>query len=254
MEDSIHLGGTAKSPKDVRRLHALGLQFAEIPIKDPLAFSGQVERYQGLREDLGIYYLCHGPSEGDPKNLSTLEGIYLPKVLALLPLAERLGMTLLTVHLWIDPRFVPTETILFKIDLLGRILERAAQRGITVCLENLSENASHMEGPLAALPDLNLTLDMGHGQLLSEENTSYGFIERHPGRIKHVHLHDNRGGLSPLDDLHLPPGKGIIDFERIFRELEKIDYTRTMTLELTPPEINRSLGRVKALLKGKAVA
>jgi len=53
-----------------------------------------------------------------------------------------------------------------------------------------------------------MTLDLGHGELLCEENRSLGFIEKFPERIKHVHLHDNRGGNSPTDDLHLPPGEG----------------------------------------------
>jgi sugar phosphate isomerase/epimerase len=52
-----------------------------------------------------------------------------------------------------------------------------------------------------------------------EVDTSVGFIERYPERIGHVHVHDNKGGDSALDDLHLVPGEGIIDFDRIFERL-----------------------------------
>jgi sugar phosphate isomerase/epimerase len=81
-----------------------------------------------------------------------------------------------------------------------------------------------------------------------EVNTSVGFIERYPERIGHVHVHDNKGGDSALDDLHLVPGEGIIDFDRIFERLKEMAYDRTMTLELKPPEIARCLGDVKTLL------
>ncbi|MBW1857069.1 MAG: sugar phosphate isomerase/epimerase, partial [Deltaproteobacteria bacterium] len=55
---------------------------------------------------------------------------------------------------------------------------------------------------------INRTLDIGHGQLLREENASFTIIKRYPDRIKHIHLHDNLGGNMPENDLHLPPGKG----------------------------------------------
>jgi hypothetical protein len=102
LSDRVHLGGTARSPEDVRLLHGLGLQFAEIPITDPAGFSGHAKRYKSLKDSLGIYYLCHGPSEGDPNNMANLEREYLPKVYDVLTLMADLEMTLLTIHLcWV---------------------------------------------------------------------------------------------------------------------------------------------------------
>jgi sugar phosphate isomerase/epimerase len=245
---SIHLGGTARRTEDVERLDYLGLQFAEIPITNPQKFSNLLNDYRDLEDRLGIYYLCHGPREGDPGDLKSLEEVYLPKILEILPLMKELDMSLLTLHLWFDPRFVKKEVISFKIGLLRHIIKKAADFEITVCLENLSETASHMVAPFTDLPLLNLTLDLGHAQLLTGTNTSYGFIERYPERIKHVHLHDNRGGDSYQDDLHLLPGEGIVDFEKVFKSLSAINYDRTITLELTPPEIAKCLRQVKDLL------
>ncbi len=246
--DRINLGGTARSPNDVKCLYDLGLQFAEIAITNPGEFSDLIDVYRGLKDKLGLYYVCHGPREGDPNDTKNLEREYLPKVLDILPLMKRLDMSLLTLHLWLDARFVTQEVIFFKIELLRRIIDRATERGITVCLENLSEKASHMALPFKKLPQLNLTLDLGHAQLLTEENRSYEFIARYPGRIKHIHLHDNRGGESYRDDLHLPPGKGIIDFKKILKELKKIGFDRTFTLELKIHEIESCLGYVKAFM------
>ncbi len=244
----IHLGGTARSPEHVVLLHGLGLQFAEITIADPSRFSNDISEYMDLKEKLGISYICHGPREGDPNDPDLLEKEYLPKVLGILPLMTELEMPILTLHLWLDPRFVKEASITFKIDLLRKIIHEASARGIAVCLENLSETASHLSAAFEALPALQLTLDLGHAQLLTKVNTSVDFIERYPERIRHVHVHDNRGGDSALDDLHLVPGEGVVDFDRIFERLKGMGYDRTMTLELKPFEIERCLGDVKTLL------
>jgi len=246
--DDIHLGGTARSPDDVVLLNELGLQFAEIPITNAEKFLNHIENYQDLRANLGIYYLCHGPREGDPNNIDTLENVYLPKLLQVLSIMPELGMRLLTIHLWLDPRFVVPELIAYKVGFLKRVLQRAGDSDITVCIENLSENAEQMTPIFDALPSLSLTLDLGHAQLLSDQNTSFGFVDKFPDRIKHIHLHDNLGGDSQTDDLHLPVGKGAVDFDGIFRKLNQIGYDRTMTIELKPAEIKENLDKVKQIL------
>jgi len=247
--NTIHLGGTARSPDDVRRLHALGLSFAEIPISDTGKFSNHIAAYQDLRKKLGIYYLCHGPREGDPNNPETLESTYLPKLMEILVIMSELDMMVLTVHLWVDARFVSPELIDYKIGFLRRVIDRAKEVGITICLENLSETASHLASVFKALPDLGLTLDLGHAQLLAEKNTAIGILDQYPDRIKHLHIHDNRGGNSPSEDLHLPVGEGIVDFEAIFQKLNDIGYQETITLELKPAEIEENLSKVIQLFR-----
>lgn len=244
----IYLGGTAKDPDHVISLHRLGLRFAEITISNPADFHKLQDRYRDLSRVTGLFYLCHGPREGDPNNLHTLETVYFPKLLQVLSIMPALEMRLLTLHLWMDPRFLPKETIVYKIGFLKRLMERASGSGITVCLENLSEHAVHLAEVLAAVPQLNLTLDLGHAELLSNENTSFGFLENCPGRIKHVHLHDNYGGFSPNNDLHLPVGEGKIDFHKIFQKLHAVHYEGTMTLELQPDQIESCLGYVEHLV------
>lgn len=247
-KDSIHLGGTARSPEDVTALHELGLQFAEIPIVDPDKISTHKETYRDLSQQTGLYYLCHGPREGDPNDTEALEAIYLPKLIRILNVMPDLDMRLLTMHLWMDHRFVSREALSYKLGFLSRLMDHGREAGIEICLENLSETASQLSDVFNALPHLNLTLDIGHAQLLSSQNTSYGFIDGFPDRIKHVHIHDNRGGVSPEDDLHLPVGEGIVDFERIFRKLRTIGYQGTFTLELRPLQIKTCLAYVKKLL------
>lgn len=244
----ILLGGTAKSPNDAILLHKLGLHFAEVTIADVADFRLVHDKYLTLLRAGDFFYLCHGPREGDPNDLHALEALYLPKVLRVLEIMPELEMRLLTMHLWMDPRFVSEEAIAYKIRFLKRIVKRASGSGIVVCLENLSEDVVYLAEALAAVPQLNLTLDLGHAELLSEKNTSFGFLDYCADRIKHIHLHDNHGGTSPDDDLHLPPGEGIIDFQKIFQKLHAVHYSETITLELRPGQIESCLGYVKRLV------
>lgn len=255
MNRKIRLGGTAKAPHDALCLHGIGLGFAEITIADPAGFGAVVDEYRKISRSTGLSYLCHGPREGNPNDIRTLEGIYFPALLRVLSIMPELEMPLLTVHLWMDSRYVHKQTIAYKIGFLERLVEKAHGSGLTVCIENLSERASDLADAFASVPLLNLTLDLGHAELLSNENTSFGFIERYPERIKHIHLHDNFGGSSADDDLHLPVGEGKIDFEKIFEKLRDLNYEGTITLELSPEQIESCLGRVRALVcpeKGKS--
>jgi hypothetical protein len=93
-----------------------------------------------------------------------------------LKLAPELGITLHTQHLWLDPRFVSGEVIARKLDLLERWVEEAGQVGVTLCIENLSETAGHMAPTFRRLPGLSMTLDVGHGEILSRPNASLGLI------------------------------------------------------------------------------
>lgn len=247
-EQGIRLGGTARSPEDAAALQRMGLQFAEVSITGPDRFLAQQKAYQRLKDDLGLAYLAHGPREGDPNNVDTLEHVYLPRLLHVLSLMQRLEMGLLTIHLWMDARFVRPDVIAYKAGLLQRLLKRSDDLGITLCIENLSETAGHLSGVFETLPSLRLTLDLGHAQLLADANTGFGFMDRFPERIHHIHVHDNRGGSSVADDLHLPLGQGAVDYEGLFRGLHRIGYNRTLTLELKPHEIEHNLATVKQRL------
>lgn len=246
---SIKIGGTVRSPEDVILLNDLGLSFGEITISQDEQFIKQIDRYNELRRSFNFYYLAHGPREGDANDIENLDKVYFNKIKKILPLVEELGIGLLTVHVWLDKRFIRPDVIRFKCDLLQRIIDLASMRGIMICTENLSEHDSDMEQIFNEVPDLKMTLDLGHAQLLAKENNSIGFIQKHPKRIKHIHMHDNRGGDSAEDDLHLPPGEGKIDFKDIFKWLKDIDYNRTITLELKPYEIGKCLNYVKRLIQ-----
>jgi sugar phosphate isomerase/epimerase len=115
---------------------------------------------------------------------------------------------------------------------LNELLPVARDCGVNLMIENLpgSFNTSEQLGELLdPLPELGLHLDIGHCNLLTENITTAGILERYANRLRHVHLHDNKGGQA---DLHLPLGTGTIDIPREVRLLQKSGYDGTITLEV----------------------
>lgn len=148
--------------------------------------------------------------------------------------AHELAIPLVTIHFWIDRRFIDEAVIQEKIGILEQMVEYAVSRHVVLCIENLSEKPSDFLPAFEAIHDLNMTLDIGHAELLSEANRSYEFSSACMDRIRHVHIHDNKGGNSPEDDIHLPLGRGTIDFVSILSDLRQKGYDKTITLEVKP--------------------
>jgi sugar phosphate isomerase/epimerase len=155
-------------------------------------------------------------------------------------LSRRLDITKATLHFWIDRRWAPPDLVPGKLDLLSRIVEYGREYGVTVCIENLSERADSFLPAFEAIPELRMTLDIGHAQLLSRQNSSFRFIDDHFTRISHIHIHDNHGGTSVKDDLHLPLGEGIIDYEAIIASLLNKGYDSTITMEVKPKDMPKT--------------
>jgi sugar phosphate isomerase/epimerase len=103
-------------------------------------------------------------------------------------------------------------------------------------IENLPgdcNSAEQLAELLDPLTELKLHLDIGHANLQVPENTTEQILEAYGARLRHVHLHDNRGGHA---DLHLPLGAGTVDLPRMVRALQRCGYDGTITLEVFTPD------------------
>jgi len=147
-----------------------------------------------------------------------------------------------------DRRFVHQDQLKEKRKALADLVQYGLKKGVEIGLENLSEDSQDLQTVLEYVPDTKLTLDVGHGQLLSETNTSFGIIEDLGDYIAHVHLHDNHGGKGPGDDTHLPIGGGIIDFPAILEALLAKGYDRASILELEKDVLVSSKQAVERIL------
>ena len=119
---------------------------------------------------------------------------------------------------------------------IKEVLETAHECGIGLMIENLPgsfNTVQQLEGLLDPLPELGLHLDIGHANLQVPHNSTDELLASYGGRLRHVHLHDNKGGTA---DLHLPLGSGTVDTAHYVRSLQAQGYDGTITLEVFTPD------------------
>jgi len=228
------IGGRAHTLEEASRVGQAGFDFAEINLLHSHQSFQEIPSLLKLKDQYSLFYLVHGPEEGSPFDCAQLRTSLLPQIKALVEFAFELDARLITAHFWLDGRYIQPPVLREKLVILEEMLVLSREKRIPFCLENLSERACDFEPAFRLFPDLNMTLDIGHGELLSPQNTAYRFIETFPDRIRHIHIHDNRGGNSPGDDLHLPLGEGSINFSPILSALVQSGYDGTITLEVPP--------------------
>jgi sugar phosphate isomerase/epimerase len=230
----VIIGGRAHTLEEIEQVGRLGYPFAEISLDDPELVAKQLPRLLELKKQYNLYYLAHYPNEGNPSDLETLRNIFVPKVKKLIGFSPALEIKKGTVHFWMDKRWASKEIIAAKIRLLTEMVDHATRHRLVLCLENLTSRQDSFSDYFEQIPNLRMTMDIGHGQLLSKENTAFGFMEHVFDRIAHVHVHDNLGGTGVKDDLHLPLGEGIVDYPKIFTILKNKGYDSTITMEVKP--------------------
>jgi sugar phosphate isomerase/epimerase len=228
------IGGRAHSLEEASRVGQAGFDFAEINLLHSHQSFQEIPSLLELQDHYNLFYLVHGPEEGSPFDCAQLRISLLPQIKALVEFASELDARLITAHFWLDGRYLDPLVLREKLTILEQMLMLAGEKRIPFCLENLSESTCDFEPAFRLFPDLGMTLDIGHGELLAPENTAYRFIATFPDRIRHIHIHDNRGGNSPGDDLHLPLGEGSINFPPILSALVQSGYDGTITLEVPP--------------------
>ena len=123
-----------------------------------------------------------------------------------------------------------------NIATLQELLPYATERGVGVMIENLPgdfNTAKELGELLDPLPKLGLHLDIGHANLMVVRSTVEELMAAYGTRLRHVHLHDNKGGSA---DLHLPLGTGTVDVRGAVGLLKRFGYDGTITLEVFTPD------------------
>ncbi len=137
-----------------------------------------------------------------------------------------------------------------NLQTIRELLPKAKQLGIGLMIENLPgsfNTVRQLWDLLEPVPELGLHLDIGHANLLVDYNTTDELLAAYGKRLRHVHLHDNKGGSA---DLHLPLGTGTLDVAHYVRSLQSAGYNGTITLEVFSPDrhfLDYSLQRLRQL-------
>ena len=127
-------------------------------------------------------------------------------------------------------------TVEQNLRTLHDIIPTAQDHGVGLMIENLPgefNTVRELSELLDPLPELGLHLDIGHSNLMVERNTADDILAAYGKRLRHVHLHDNKGGSA---DLHLPLGTGLVDTAHYVRSLISSGYDGTITLEVFTPD------------------
>jgi sugar phosphate isomerase/epimerase len=123
-----------------------------------------------------------------------------------------------------------------NIESIAELQEHADKVGVGLMIENLPgdfNTALQLGELLAPLPKLGLHLDIGHANLMVPHNTTGEILQAWSSRLRHVHLHDNRGGR---EDLHMPLGAGTLNLRACLTDLNKAGFDGTVTLEVFTPD------------------
>jgi sugar phosphate isomerase/epimerase len=228
--------------REIEEMGEMGFDYMELTMDPPEATPQKILGQKRailevlLRYRMGI--MGHLPTFVWTSDLyESLRSASLQENFAALEAAAELGIEKVVLH----PGFI-TGLGKFLIDKakghamesLEAILKKAVSLHITLCIENMFPQAHFLIQPhefqpvFETFPELRLTLDIGHANLGGGKNRSLEFIHRYGYRMGHVHANDNFG----KEDSHLPIGAGIIDFERIIKELKEALYDETITLEV----------------------
>ena len=209
-----------------------GFDFVDLFLEEDMAVPGKIDVDKAktlLREyRLGAvgHTACYLPI-GSP--IKSLRDAAVFEAVKYLELFNRLGVENVTVHAnWPPGMFSYKEGIKWQLESLARLSKEAGRYNINLMYEpidTLQDNAANLARILNDIPNLYLTLDLGHTNLFGKNIEE--FIKEFHKRLKHVHLHDNDGRR----DLHLPIGTGNINWEKVLKVLKRY-YDGTITLEV----------------------
>ena len=244
----------------LKEMEAAGFRFVQVPSPPPsiLSIPRLLIRHAFALSDAlgtaGLRPILHGPGSiraGTREGDLALEG--------LVSYAAEIGASHVVYHAANLPDEAASEDArLAETRALADLAGRAERLGVIIALENL---APVYPGPDAlsftplilrmmakriSSPSVGLCLDLGHANIVASQRHTdpLELIEPALDRAVLFHLHDNLGarredGASPeLDplrlDLHLPPGRGTVPWQRIAPLLAR-KRSAPLILEVHPP-------------------
>jgi sugar phosphate isomerase/epimerase len=218
----------------------MGLDFLDLTLEPPAAATWRVDAKRLRKEleshGLGVvghtaYYLSIGSAFEEVRRAAVTE------LRRCLEIFAEVGARWMNIH---PDGYAPMHDRPFSIERnlesLRELLESARRLGVGLMIENLPGgfNTPAQLGDLFdPLPELGLHLDIGHANLRVDHNTTEAILKAYGARLRHVHLHDNKGGTA---DLHLPLGGGTLDVAEHVRALKAANYEGTITLEVFTPD------------------
>ena len=226
--------------QEIEWMAAMGLGFIDLTLEPPMAASWKIDRVavrralERHRLDVVGHTAFYLPIAS---GIEEIRQASLEELRRCVDVFAAVGARWMNLH---PDRHAPMHDRGFFVErniaTLRELLPYATNRGVGLMVENLPgdfNTARELGELLDPLPDLGLHLDIGHANLLVVHNTVEELLRTYGQRLRHVHLHDNKGGAA---DLHLPLGTGTVDVRGAVRLLKSLGYDATITLEVFTPD------------------
>jgi sugar phosphate isomerase/epimerase len=194
--------------KHIEWLGKMGFDFLDLTLEPPHAASWRIDApaLKNLLADSNLRVVGHtAPFLPIASPIEELRQAALVEFRRCIDVFQRVGARWMNVHPGIAPMHDRAFAVQRNVESLGELLRYGKNEGVGIMIENLPDrfnSSEQLSELLDPLPDLGLHLDIGHANLMTTANTTAEIVAAYGHRLKHVHLHDNRGGNL---DLHLPP-------------------------------------------------
>ena len=216
--------------------------------------------------DAGLNFLdSHAPFSGelDLMQPDDLRSLGLARHFLTLELIRDCGVKTCCFHLGNAPAF-PEYTLeelhTFICRTLEKLLKRAEELDIIICIENIFKPLNTVSEILKLIrmfdtPYLGVCYDAGHANIMEhgmaypdsrpwgqwenrgEVEWEHDTLEQLLDHVVICHLHDN----NAISDLHLLPGQGSVDWQRTFELLGKAPRLQLMQSEVVPTRQNLTM-------------
>ena len=222
--------------EEITEMVALELDFIDLTLEPPAAASWRVNAKEIRRvlDDFGfavVGHTAHYLPMASP--FEEVRRAVVEEFKRCLEQFSMMGAKWMNLH---PHGYAPMHDRAFIIDqnlkTISELLPVARDCGVGLMVENLPgdwNSVLQLSQLLDPVPELGLHLDIGHANLQVPRNVTDEILRAYGPRLRHVHLHDNKGGTQ---DLHLPLGCGNIDVRHQIQSLRATGYDGTITLEV----------------------
>ncbi len=248
--------------KEIKLAKKLGFDFVEIGMEGPLGFPEIVlERKKeilNLLKKQGMNAIAHTSWFMELGALH--EGVrdaWLNEAKKAIWASAELGIELVNFHAHSMGMFLRNKKSKKQLlknfsESMKELVELGKRFGVKIMLENTAGKGEIREFDdfryiIEHTKNLYVHLDVGHAFIVGGMHEISKYIRRFRKKLVHIHIHDNHGE----EDEHLALGMGNIDYEDVVRELKRIGYNGTITLEVFTGNdvLKESLRLVKKLWK-----
>jgi len=256
--------GTAKLPKfgtttnpsldiveEIREIASLDFDFVEVGIEEPggapRMIAKKAAKINSIIKKHNMFALGHAPwwiDLGSPHEI--VRKAWLEECKKIIDIGNRINIQKITFHVHSQSMLLSDDSV--RRQVIKNYIENMknlvdyANGSMVVMLENTTEMSSlkDFERIVSKVRGLGVNLDIGHAFIAGGMKSVSAHIKKLGKRIEHIHMHDNHGKM----DEHLPVGVASIDFRRAIKDLKKIKYGKTVSIEVFVPE--RIIARISA--------